>query len=132
MALVRKPMPTKSECKESIWRKASIFERMVDWVNERFQIARGPADLPAFQFAKLMDDLSHPTQPPNPVILQFTPWDHLHGLGKHRLDFHGFNRGRGVIRLNHPADQKVLLLGHGLDGGPFGQQQFFGVEWVHG
>jgi hypothetical protein len=26
----------------------------------------------------------------------------------------------------------VLLLGHGLDGGPFGQQQFFGVEWVHG
>jgi hypothetical protein len=26
----------------------------------------------------------------------------------------------------------VLLLGHGLDRGPFGQLQFLGVEGVHG
>jgi hypothetical protein len=43
MALVRKRMPTKIECTESFWRKASIFERMVDWLNEWFQIARGKA-----------------------------------------------------------------------------------------
>jgi hypothetical protein len=43
MARVRKRMPTKIECTESFWRKASIFERMVDWLNEWFQIARGKA-----------------------------------------------------------------------------------------
>jgi hypothetical protein len=43
MALARKRMPTKIECTESFWRKASIFERMVDWVNERLQIARAKA-----------------------------------------------------------------------------------------
>jgi hypothetical protein len=26
----------------------------------------------------------------------------------------------------------VLLFGHGFDRGPFGQQQFFGVQWIHG
>jgi hypothetical protein len=25
----------------------------------------------------------------------------------------------------------VLLFGDGYDGGPLGQQQFFGVQWVH-
>ena len=40
-------------------------------------------------------------------------------------------RTLGQFGLNHPADQKVFLLGHGPDRGPFGQQQFFGVQGVH-
>ena len=80
MALVLKRMPTKTECTESFWLKASIFERMVDWVNERLQIARGPADLPAFQFAKLMDDVSTPPLPPNTIILKLPPCNDLRGL----------------------------------------------------
>jgi hypothetical protein len=34
--------------------------------------------------------------------------------------------------LDHPADQKVLLLGHGFDRRPLSQQQFFGIERIHG
>jgi hypothetical protein len=34
--------------------------------------------------------------------------------------------------LDHPADQKVFLLVHGLDRSPLGQQQFFGFQRVPG
>jgi hypothetical protein len=74
----------------------------------------------------------NPTLPPHVVVLQVTPCDDLCGLGKHGLDFYQLDRGSGIVGLNHPADQKVLLLGHGLDGGPFAQQQFFGVQGGHG
>ena len=41
---------------------------------------------------------------------------------KNGFDFHLFDRVGGQLRFDHPADQKVLLLGHGFDSGPFGQQ----------
>ena len=63
---------------------------------------------------------SNPTLPPNTVVLQLTPSDDLRGLGKHGFDFHRFNRVGGQFGLNHPADQKVLLFGHGLNRRPFG------------
>ena len=75
---------------------------------------------------------SNPTLPPHAVVLQIPPGNDLSGLRKHRLDFYQFNRAGGLIGLDHPADQKVFLLGHGFHGGPFGQQQFFRVERVHG
>jgi hypothetical protein len=62
--------------------------------------------------------------PPNPIVLQFSPSDHLNSLGKHCLDFHLFNRVAGPFRLKHPTDPKGLLFGHGIDGGPLGEQQF--------
>jgi len=68
---------------------------------------------------------SNPTLPPNAVILQLQPGDDLRGLGKHSLDFYRYNRVSGQVRLDHPADQKVLLFGDGFDGSPLGQQQFF-------
>jgi hypothetical protein len=40
------------------------------------------------------------------------------------------NRVGGPLRFDHTADQEVLLLGHGRDSGPFGQQHFFGIQRV--
>jgi hypothetical protein len=34
----------------------------------------------------------------------------------------------GQLMLNHPGDPKVLMFGHRIDCGPFGQQQFFGIQ----
>ena len=75
---------------------------------------------------------SIPALPPNAVVLQFTPSNHLHSLGKHCLDFHRYDRVSGQVRLNHPADQEVLLFGDGFDGSPLGQKQFFRIQRVHG
>jgi hypothetical protein len=74
---------------------------------------------------------SNPPLPPNTVVLQLTPGDDLRGLGEHCFKFHILNRIGRLFRLNHSADQKVLLFGDGYDGGPLGQQQFFGVQRVH-
>ncbi len=71
---------------------------------------------------------SNPTLQPNPVVPQFTSSNDLHSLGKHCLDFHRFNGIGGGHWLNNPADQKVLLLGQGLDRRPLGSQQFFGLN----
>jgi hypothetical protein len=35
---------------------------------------------------------SNPTLTPNAFVLQFTPANHPHRLGKHRLNFHLLNR----------------------------------------
>jgi hypothetical protein len=35
MVRLLKRVSTVIQCSESFWRKASVFERMVDWVNER-------------------------------------------------------------------------------------------------
>jgi hypothetical protein len=48
------------------------------------------------------------------------------------FNFHRFNRVGRQLGLDHPADQKRLLFGQGFDRRPFGQQQFFGVQRVHG
>jgi hypothetical protein len=74
----------------------------------------------------------NPTLPPDTIVLQLAPPDDLRGLGERRFDFHQFNWLCGKFGLNHSAHQEVLLLGHRFDGSPLGQQQFFGVEGVHG
>ena len=75
---------------------------------------------------------SNPTLPPNAVVLQLAPSNHLHSLGENSFNFHRHNRVSGQVRFDHPADQEVLLSGDGFDGGPLGQQQFFGIQRVHG
>jgi hypothetical protein len=75
---------------------------------------------------------SNPTLPPNTVVLQLSPRNDLRGLGKNSFDFYTFDGISGLLRLNHPADQEVLLFGYGPYGSPFGQQKFFGVQRVHG
>jgi hypothetical protein len=75
---------------------------------------------------------SHPTLPPNAVVLQLTPRNDWRGLGKYGVDFHRHNRVGGQFGFDHPADQKVLLFGQGLHRRPLGQQQFFGIQRVHG
>ena len=74
---------------------------------------------------------SNPALPPDLIVLQRTPLDDLGGFREHRLDFHKLDRISFKFGLNNPTHQKVLLLVNGLDSGPFGQQQFFGVEGVH-
>ena len=69
---------------------------------------------------------SNPPLTPTAVVLQFTPANHLHRFGKHRFEFHLFNWVGRQLGLYHPADQKVFLLGHGFQGGPFAQQPFLG------
>ena len=71
---------------------------------------------------------SNPTLAPNTIVLQIAPSNDLRGLGKNRFDFHRHNRVSGLLRLNHPADQKVLLFGHGLDCSPFGQEKFLVIQ----
>ena len=66
------------------------------------------------------------------MVLQPTPSDDLRGLGKHGFDFYRYNRVSGHVRFDHPADQEVLLFGDGCDRRPFGQQQFFRLQRVHG
>jgi hypothetical protein len=34
----------------------------------------------------------------------------------------------GQLMLNHPGDPKVLMFGHRIDCGPFGQRQFLGFR----
>jgi hypothetical protein len=75
--------------------------------------------------------LLNPALPPYFFILQVPPWNDLCGLGKNSFDFYTFDGISGLLGLNHPTHQKVLLFVNGLDSGPFGQQQFFGVEGVH-
>ena len=75
---------------------------------------------------------SNPTLPPHAVILQVPPGNDLRCFGKYGFDFHLLNRIGGQLRRDDLADQKVLLLGHRLHRRPFGQQQFFGVQRVHG
>ena len=62
----------------------------------------------------------NPALPPDLIVLQLTPSDDLRGLGKYSFDFYRYNRVGGQVRLDHPADQKVLLFGDGFDGGPLG------------
>ena len=71
---------------------------------------------------------SNPPLPPSTVVLQLTPSDDLRGFGKHSFNFYRYNRVGGQVRLDHPADQKVLLFGQGLYSRPFGQQQFFSLS----
>ena len=75
---------------------------------------------------------SNPALPPHALVLQIAPCDGLRGLGEHCLDFYPFNRVRRQLGLNHTADQKVLLLGHGLHSRPFAEQQFLGGQGIHG
>ena len=75
--------------------------------------------------------MSNPTLSPDRIVLQIAPGNDLRVFGEHGFDFHHLNRIGGHQRLNHPADQKVLLLGHRLHRRPFGQHQFFGVQWIH-
>jgi hypothetical protein len=49
---------------------------------------------------------SNPSLSPNPIVLQVTPSNHLNRLGKHRFDFHLFNRVGGQLGLDDSADQK--------------------------
>ena len=79
-----------------------------------------------------MPVLSNPTLPPLAFVLQRTPLDDLGGLGKDSFDFNPLNRVGGQVRLDHQTDQKVFLLGDGRHRCPLGQQQFFGVQGVHG
>ena len=74
---------------------------------------------------------SNPTLAPYISVLEIAPWYDLGYLGKHRFDFHQFNRIVRQLWLDHPADQVVLLLGHGRHGSPFAQQQFLGVQGIH-
>ena len=53
------------------------------------------------------------------------------GIEKHRLDFHLFNRIDRQLGLDHPAEQKVLLLNIRFHSDPIFQQQFFGVQTAH-
>ena len=73
---------------------------------------------------------SNPALPPDLVILKLTPGHDLRGLGKHGFKLHQLNRVFGYRRLNHSADQEVLLFGDGGHSRPFGQQQLFGVQWI--
>ena len=75
---------------------------------------------------------SNPTLPPHTVVLQITPSNLLHCFGKHRFNFNPFNRIGQLVGFNHPADQKMFLLGNGFDRSPLGQQQFFWVQQIHG
>ncbi len=70
----------------------------------------------------------NPALLPHVVVLQIVPSNFLHSLGKHCLNFHLFNGVGGLFGLNHPADQKVFLGGHGFNSSPFGQQLFFGLR----
>ena len=73
----------------------------------------------------------NPALPPNFIILKVTPCNDLRGLRKNGFNFDRFNGVAKLLGLNDLADQKVLLFGDGFDRGPLGQQQFFGVQWVH-
>ncbi len=75
---------------------------------------------------------SHPALPPNGVVAQIAPGNDLRGFGVSRLNLHQLNGVGGQGRRYDPDDQKMLLFGNGRHRCPFGQQQFFGAQWVHG
>jgi hypothetical protein len=50
---------------------------------------------------------SNPALSPDSVILQFTPSNDLRSLGEHRLQFHRFNRVRGLPRFKHRESNQL-------------------------
>ena len=76
--------------------------------------------------------LLNPTLPPGIIVSQIPPWNDLRGFGVSRFNLHPLNGIGRQVRRYHPADQKVLLFGQGLHSRPLGQQQFFGIQRVHG
>jgi hypothetical protein len=106
------------------WHKRHDFSR---WAVAGLRQCSGP-------FSSLYASVHHrpaPSLPPNTVGLQLSPRNDLRGLGEHCFKFHIFNRIGRLFRLNHPADQKVLLFGDGYHCSSLGQQQFFGIQRVH-
>jgi hypothetical protein len=63
---------------------------------------------------------SNPSLSPDTVIFKFAPRNDLRGFRKNRFNFYQLDGIAGQLRLDHFADQEVLLFGYWRHGRPFG------------